>query len=203
MDTRSFTGNSFALVGTSLGGGVSYQWLRDEARKQNAAISYADLDRLATRVPPGANGLVYCTGPSRRSPNRKQGFYGNLAEINDIGHRARAVMEGVVMDLFDHYSSLREFDNNEIMVGGGRGLQKSETWAQLTADMFNKPIRILDLENVIFGASLLAALGTHRLTDLKKALDKAQYREVMPNPTNSRMYDRNFVAHYRDQIGHQ
>lgn len=160
IDTRSYFDNQFALVGAGLGGGGSYQWLRAEiGRQQGHPISYAEMDRLAAQVAPGADGLKFCPGPSRQEPNRRRGFSGNMAYLEDIGHQARAVMEGVLMDLYEHYSVLQQYDRNDALIGGGKGLIASKVWQQIAAEIFGRPIRVAAPENVVLGAALLAARG--------------------------------------------
>jgi xylulokinase len=188
VDTRSFFGGSYAWVGASLGGGVSYEWLRDQIRHGgDQDMDYPRMDALAARVPPGADGLRFCTGPSRQDPRRQLGFYGEVPPAPSVGQRARAVMEGVLMDVMAFYRLLGD-DPQPTLLGAGKGLQKSRVWAQMAADMFGKPLRITDFENAVFGAALLAAYGAGQIQDLGEAVRAIRYREVAPDLVASKMY---------------
>jgi xylulokinase len=160
MDTRTFFNGAYAVVAASLGGGSSYQWLRSQIQHlERKDIDYPVMDELAALAPPGADGLFFCTGPSRQNIARRRGFFGNPARQNSISHRARAVMEGVLMDLFESYQILSTADRWEFFVGGGNSLQKSRVWSQIAADLFGKPVRITQSENALLGAALMAAYG--------------------------------------------
>ncbi len=78
--------------------------------------------------------------------------------------------------------------------GGQIGLQNSAVWAQIAADVFDCPLRITNFENAVWGAALLAALGTGALTDAAGALSSIRYsREVVPNAGDAARY-RDLVA---------
>lgn len=188
VDTRSFFSGSYAWVGASLGGGKSYEWLRDQIRQgEDRDMDYPRMDALAAGVPPGAGGLRFCTGPSRQDPQRQLGFYGDIPPAPSVGQRARAVMEGVLMDVMAFYRLLGD-DPQPTLLGAGKGLQKSRVWSQMAADMFGKPLRITDFENAVFGAALLAAYGAGQIQDLGEAVGAIRYREVAPDPDTSKMY---------------
>jgi sugar (pentulose or hexulose) kinase len=58
----------------------------------------------------------------------------------------------------------------------------------MAADMFGKPLRITDFENAVFGAAVLAAWGVGAVGDLDEAVGAIRYREVVPNPATSKLY---------------
>jgi xylulokinase len=201
-DTRSFFNNAFAVVGVSLGGGGSYQWLRERIKKaEGVEITYPELDKLAEGVPPGAEGLIFCTGPTRRIPDRQRGFFGETAKQSSIAHRARAVMEGVLMDLYSTYEIMGKNDRCTFILGAGKGLQKSQIWSQITADLFGKPMRISGFENAVFGAALMAAYGLGALENLEEtARGIANAAEVTPNLENAKYYREVFVPYWRTAL---
>jgi xylulokinase len=176
VDTRSYFGGAYALVGASLAGGGSYQWLRESIHAEmGVKITYAEMDRLALQVPPRADGLIFCPGPTRQRPQREMGFLGNRLRQHSIGHQARAVMEGVLLDLYELYIGMRTYKNCEFMIGAGKGLQRSSIWAQIAADIFGKPLRITHFENALFGAALTAAVGVGALENLEAGVGFIQY----------------------------
>jgi xylulokinase len=192
-DTRSFFQGQFALVGASPGGGGSYQLLRTEIqRRQGQPIAYAELDRCAALVAPGAGGLEFSAGPTRQAPGRRRGFYGNTAHLNDPGHQARAVMEGVLLDLYAHYPLLQRHDGNAMLLGAGKGLQASALWPQIAAAIFGKPLRIVASENVVLGAALLAAWGAGYNVALGQGA--LEHRDVLPDPVEAEAYARHVIG---------
>ena len=190
------------MVGVSLLGGGSFKWLRDSIREEGAAdLDYPQLEELASQVPAGADGLIYCTGPTRQDPTRKRGFYGNLARAGSLGHQARAVMEGVLMDLYPAYERMREADRSGFIVGAGKGLQKNRVWSQVAAGLLGKPLRITDFENAVFGAAVMAAAGAGEIEGLGEALRSIEYtREIAPDPASVNFYRDEFVSYWRSQV---
>jgi xylulokinase len=203
VDTRSFFGGAFALVGASLAGGGSYQWLRESIQAERGLqLTYAEMDHMAAQVPSGADGLVFCPGPTRARPQREMGFLGNHVHLSSIGHRARAVMEGVLLDLYELYLGMRTYNNCEIMVGAGKGLQRSSIWSQIAADIFGKPLRITHFENALFGAALTAAVGIGALESLKAGVDSIQYdQQILPKSEKAAQYQDEVIAYWRAVLG--
>ena len=203
MDTRNFFNGAYAAVGASLGGGCSYRWLREQIiQAEGTDIAYSKMDELAAQAPPGADGLVFCTGPTRQNNERRRGFCGNTAKLQSIPHRARAVMEGVLMDLYDSYEILKNDDLCAFFVGGGKCLQKSRVWSQIAADLFGKPLRITGFENAVFGAAILAAYGLGSMQNLEKSVHAIGYAtDMAPDPNYSKFYRDEFVNDWRTMVG--
>jgi sugar (pentulose or hexulose) kinase len=198
-DTRSFFNNAYAVAGVSLGGGGSYHWLREQIKLADGLeITYPELDKLAKGVPPGAEGLIFCTGPTRQNPHRPRGFFGNTGRSSSIAHCARAVMEGVLMDLYDSYEILEKEDRWRYILGAGKGLQRSRIWSQITADLMGKPLRVSGLENAVFGAALMAAYGLGAVDDLEEPARAISYSaELTPDLAYAKFYREEFVPYYR------
>jgi xylulokinase len=198
-DTRSFFNKAYAVVGPSLGGGGSYQWLREQINQAGGAnLNYRDLDQQACEVPAGAEGLIFCTGPTRQLPDRQRGFFGETNKRSSIAHRARAVLEGVLMDLYSTYEILSKDDRCMFILGAGKGLQKSQIWPQITADLLGKPMRISGFENAVFGAALMAAYGLGAVEILEESALGLEYSvEVTPNLENAKFYREEFVPYWR------
>ena len=202
LDTRSFFDGHFAIVGASLAGGGSYAWLRSEIQQaEGHGIDYHDMDGLAAEVPPGAGGLIFCPGPTRQALNRRKGFFGNVAKAADRAFCARAVLEGVIMDLYDSYQTLEREEGREFILGAGKGLQRSPVWAQVTADLLGKPLRITAFENAAFGAALMAAKGIGEVEDLDQALRSIEFAaEMVPDPARSKTYHEAFIPYWREVV---
>ncbi len=198
LDTWPFFERNYVHIGASLGGGVNYHWLRDMLRSDRCAgISYQEMDELAERVPAGSFGLRFCTGPTRQDPRRKSCFYGDLTHNQDVGCMARAVMEGVFMDLFEYYQQMGA-SSHKVMIGAGNGLGKSPVWSQIAADMFDRKMFIVDTENAVHGAAILAASRMREFGDLKSAAGKITYSTFEPDRENAAVY-REIIENYMDK----
>lgn len=187
IDTRSFFNGQYALVGASMGGGRNYAQLRDDLRRhEGSEISYREMDEAAAQVAVGADGLEYRVG-SRRKIHRREGFAGRT-ELNGIGHQTRAVMEGILLDLYEQ-RPLAAASGPGFMVGAGKGLQNSQVWAQIAADLFGCPLKITDFENAVWGAAVIAAVGVGAVRDLRDAITLIAYsRAFYPDAANTVKY---------------
>ena len=191
IDTRSYLNGSYIFVGASMGGGRNYAQLRDALRsREGADIGYREMDELASQVPVGADGLEFRVG-SRSDIGRREGFAGRT-ELQDVGHQTRAVMEGILLDLY-RLRPPTGAGGLGFMVGAGKGMQNSQVWAQIAADLFDRPIKITNFENAVWGAALIAAVGVGAVREIGDALATIEYgQEILPNPDNA--------ARYRDLI---
>jgi xylulokinase len=192
VETRSYFNRSYAFVGASMGGGGSYAQLhRALQSREGRDIAYQEMDALAARVPVGADGLTFQLAPRGATGGRAR--FGGHTELQEVGHQTRAVMEGVLLDLY----RLRPptfGDGPGFMVGAGKGLQNSPVWAQMAADAFDCPIKITNFENAVWGAALIAAVGVGAVSDIREALATIAYsQEFAPDPLKAAQY-KNLIA---------
>jgi xylulokinase len=202
LDTRPFFDGHFAAVLASLAGGGSYARLQAErTAAQGIKLDYPQMDNLAAQVSPGADGLIFCPGPTRQALDRRMGFRGNVAWQGDPAHRARAVLEGVIMDLYDGVENLERDAPGELLLGSGKGLQRSPLWAQIAADLLGKPLRITRVESAVWGAALLAARGCGAIEDLDQAVRTIEYvAEKSPEPDRAKFYREQFVPFWHQAV---
>jgi xylulokinase len=192
IDTRSFFNGQYVFVGASMGGGRNYAQLRDDLRRCGQGdISYRHMDEAAAQVAVGAEGLVYRVG-SRRASQLQEGFTGRT-ELSSVGHQTRAVMEGILLDLYAHRPPLGASDPG-FMVGAGKGLQNSQVWAQMAADLFGCPLRITNFENAVWAAAVIAAAGVGAIQSVRDAIAMIAYsQELTPDAANTVRY-RDLIA---------
>jgi xylulokinase len=185
IDTRSYFNGYYVFAGSSLGGGRNYAQLKRELQRSGEPdLTYLEIDELAAQVAIGADGLQFHIR-SRSKRHRQEGFTSNT-DMRSIGQRARAVMEGVLMDL---YMLCPPTDKSGLMIGSGNGLHGSRVWGQMAADFFACPIRVTNFENAVWGAALLAAVGVGLLPDLDEAVKSIKAsREFEPNAANAAEY---------------
>jgi xylulokinase len=152
--------DTWHAMGVMLSAAGSLRWFRDTLAPER---SYAELDGLAATAPAGADGLVflpYLTGERTPHPDPlARGAFVGLTVRHQVGHLARAVMEGVAFGLRDAVELLRAImDLGEIRVAGG-GAQ-SAAWVAILADVLDRPVRVAGtVEAAAHGAAMLAAVS--------------------------------------------
>ena len=162
--------------------GAAYQWFRDnfcqdliEKASGSSKNAFAYMNEEADEAEPGCGGLVflpYMLG--ERSPiwdPYARGVFFGLSLQTKRKDMNRAVMEGCGYGL-RQLSEIAERVTGKKMtefvsIGGGA---KSETWAQIKADITGKDIIILDLNDMApVGAALLAGVGAGVFKDIYEA----------------------------------
>lgn len=152
-------------MGVMLSAGGSAQWFRNVVRTGlNLNFSYAHMDMLAEKSPPGAGGVIflpYLTG--ERTPYNDpyaRGVFVGISLTTEMKHLARAVLEGVAFGIKD-CASLMENQGvplKNIYISGGGA--RSNLWCAIVASVLDKPVMRLDVdEGPAMGASLLAGVG--------------------------------------------
>ncbi len=200
---------SYSFGGGATAGAV-VKWFRDTfAREEKAAEAaggknaYTVLDREASQISPGSEGLVvlpYFMG--ERSPlwdTDAKGVIFGLSLVHTRAHIYRAFLEAVAYSLRHTMESCGADIGESILLAGG--VSKSPLWKQIFADVTGKKVicPINDVEANL-GDVMLAGLGTGVLTrdDLKKwrVLDK----ELAPDPDTHARYNEYYQL-YRDIYG--
>ena len=111
------------------------------------------MNQFAESAPPGANGLLflpYLAGERtpHMDPTARAVFFG-LTLQHGQGELVRAVMEGVAFGAYDAYDILRELGaraETVILAGGGA---RSTLWRQIVADIFGKPVQVLETAGAV------------------------------------------------------
>jgi xylulokinase len=167
------------VMGVTQGAGLSLQWFRNQLAN---GASYDDLTREAAGCVPGARGLFwlpYLMG--ERTPHLDsmcRAAWVGLTAAHTRADMARAVLEGVCYsqkDCLDIIGGLGCGVEKVRLSGGGA---KSAMWKQLFADVFAKPVVMLETqEGSAYGAALLAMTGTGAFSSVTEAC-QATVREV-------------------------
>jgi len=200
--TYSYTGISTA--------GAILRWFRDNLIPYEKSIlnnyglpTYKLLDRLATKVSPGANGLVFMPHMSigERAPfwssSMRSCLFG-LTLSHAREHIYRAFLEAVAYALKYCMEIIMEIGlpiRRIILVDGGA---RSQIWRQIIADVIGRII--LYKEDVLgapLGDALLAAVGTGYATYEKinewVNIDQA----VHPNLSNTSIYEKYYKLYLK------
>lgn len=187
------------LMGVMLSAAGSLRWFRDAVAPDR---SYAELDGAASSVGAGSAGLVflpYLTGERTPHPDPlARGAFVGLTVRHELGHLARAVMEGVAFGLRDSVELMaNEIDLGEVRISGGGAA--SSVWVQIIADVLGRPVRLVaGEESAAQGAALLAATGDGAFATVQEATDAAVALgdTVEPGPDRD-IYDEAYAV-YRE-----
>ncbi len=196
----------YMLIAEQKNMGACLKWLRDTVERKE---SYADLDNLASKAPPGSNRLIFTPWISGETcpviePRLRGGFM-NLNIENSRYDVIRSVLEGVSYNarwaLHAGIEPLVERNKGKIteirFIGGGA---MSNIWSQILADVLGKTIIQMasPMTSGTVGAALIAGLGIGRLSSFRefkpKVAEKARYT---PNQANKETYDTLYHA-YRE-----
>lgn len=112
----------------------------------------------------------------------------------------RAIMEGCGYGLKQLAEIAENVTGKKIKefasIGGGA---KSETWAQIKADITGKDIKILDMNDMApIGAALLAGVGAHVFKDVYEAAKKVEkkiYKVIKSKSDNQDIYNKRYKVY--------
>jgi xylulokinase len=185
--------NLYTPCGTMQAAGYSYRWFRDALCPN---MQYDAINDLAEASRPGANGLLflpYLLG--ERSPRwdlGARGAYVGLSVSTSRGDMARAVMEGVALNLkiiLDILNGACEIDK-VTMIGGGA---KGALWLQILSDVWQKPLACIENpgEATSMGAAVCGGVGIGAF-DSFQAVSRftRSVKEILPNKNNARLYEK-------------
>lgn len=179
------------------------QWLCATDELSNAGVPadvYDRIERLVAGVHAGSEGLLFLpwlngAGPPSGESAIRGGFL-NQSLRTGRAHAARAVMEGVAMNLCWLREAVEPFVGRKFeglnFIGGGA---RSDTWCQIMADVLDRPIRrMADPEMAISrGAAMVACLALGRMTvDTLPTLARVQ-ETFHPEPSRRKVYEELFA----------
>ena len=161
---------------------------------------YRIMDRIAARVPPGSNGVIYTPWIfGERSPiedrNVRAAIF-NLSLENSRADIIRAFLEGVALNTRWLQAPVEKFLGRRLtalnFVGGGA---RSDIWCHIFADVLGLTIRQVKdpIQVNARGAGFLGAVGLGLLTFADVPAQVQIQAEYEPNPANRAVYDRSFT----------
>ena len=187
------------LMGVMLSAAGSYKWFKDTFAPD---LTYDELNDAAAEVPAGSDGLVflpYLTGERTPHPDPlARGAFVGLTVRHELGHMARAVMEGVAFGLRDSVELMAaEMELGEVRVSGGGA--SSDLWLRIIADVIGLPVRVVGTaESAAHGAAMLAAVGAGAFDSVAEACDAAvELGEFTEPGPDGAVYDEVYRV-YRD-----
>jgi xylulokinase len=180
------------LLGAMLSAGMALRWFR--AILGSDRFSYAELDRAASEVHPGCEGLTflpYIVG--ERSPimdPRAKGSFVGLALRHGPGHMARALLEGVAFALRQIIETMEDCGANlPKLVASGNGLG-SPLWRQMLADVIDRPLfqgrDEYAAERAGVGAAMIGGIGAGVFKGYEETRRLAPVFDVITTPAVDR-----------------
>ncbi|WP_264739957.1 gluconokinase [Cytobacillus firmus] len=172
----ALTENHWVIGGPVNNGGMVLRWIRDEfasseieTAKRLGIDPYEVLTKIAERVRPGADGLLfhpYLAGERAPlwNPDVRGSFFG-LTMSHKKEHMIRAALEGVIYNLYTVYLALVEcMDGPVTRIQATGGFARSEIWRQMMSDIFESEVVIPEsYESSCLGACILGLYATGKI----------------------------------------
>jgi gluconokinase len=197
------TEHHWVIGGAVNNGGIALRWVRDQLADAEVATAkrlgqdvYGLLTSMAGAVPPGSEGLLfhpYLMG--ERSPlwdaSARASFFG-LSLKHTKSHLVRAVLEGIVYNLYLVLKALEDFAGPAKRIQATGGFAESAMWRQMMADIFNREVTIPEhYESSCLGAAVLGLYGLGRVTSLDVVGTMiGETHRHLPNPSHSAIYQK-------------
>lgn len=157
--------------GASLAAASAYRWFRDvfgqveqDAAQRDGSNIFEKLNALCEQAPPASSGLLFLpylnsAGTPHWNPQARAAFLG-ISQNHGRHHFARAVMEGVALEVQDMLKRFDQYGLNIDSVRVGGGAARSALWTQIQANIYNRPVtRLKEGETTALGAAILAGVG--------------------------------------------
>lgn len=192
--------DSYYSMGVTLAAGKSLDWFKSTFAPD---MTFDDFLKGIENVKAGSEGLLFTPYiQGERTPYNDSSIRASFVGM-DISHKlvhfARSVVEGITYSLRD---CLELIDNSEdkkieklVSVGGGA---KNKTWLQIQADILNRDIVTLEIENgPSTGAAMLAAVGIGYYESFEACAERfVNYqKEYKPNPENVEIYQKYYKVY--------
>ncbi|MCJ7695029.1 MAG: FGGY family carbohydrate kinase [Anaerolineaceae bacterium] len=168
--------NPLAYIG---GGGLALRWFRDQfydtfhGRNHSTQTDmYAEMIDLASKIPPGSEGLLFSPHLGGRicpSGPEMRGAWIGVSWSHTQAHFARAILESIAFEYAYYLQILRELlptlDLVQARVIGGGA--RSQAWNQIKANVLGIPYqRLKGNEFGTWGAAMIAGKAAGLINDL-------------------------------------
>jgi sugar (pentulose or hexulose) kinase len=194
--------DTFMLEAPLLGGGYTIEWFM---RELAASTDQETLEREASRLPPGSEGLVLVPywnsvlGPYWDAA--ASGIVVGWRGIHRPVHLYRAILEGIAFEQRLAITGVETATGQpiELLVAVGGGAH-SDLWCQTIADVTGKPVaRSSTAEAAALGAGVLAAVAAGLHADVAhaaQAMTRVQGDPMRPDPWRHERYSRLYEEVY-------
>ena len=203
----------YLLVAAQECAGACVEWgARWTGRDNDRSNDFGEFDRRAQGSPPGAKGVrFYPWMFGERVPVQDEHIRGaltNLSLEHDAGDVARAILEGVSLNIRWALGSMSKMarDAREPIrfVGGGA---RSPLWCQVIADVLQRPIIQIERPDLSSarGAAMAAAVAVGWFSSLTDTAGMVDTRDTFyPAAASGELYDQlfdRFVTYYERNGG--
>ena len=195
---------TFISGGPINNGGVALRWYLSSFLKKDiadAAIYDEVLGEIDT-VEAGSDGLIflpYILG--ERAPlwnSETCGVFFGITARHTQAYFTRAVLEGICLSLYHISQCLEESGLPIQQVNVSGGFVHSERWVQLLADIFGKPIGLVNTDDAsAIGAAYMALKKINSLADYS-SLKPDSVRIFTPNSANHNVYRESVFPLFRN-----
>lgn len=172
----ALTEKHWVIGGPVNNGGMVLRWIRDEfasseieTAKRLGIDPYEVLTKIAERVRPGADGLLfhpYLAGERAPlwNPDVRGSFFG-LTMSHKKEHMIRAALEGVIYNLYTVFLALTEcMDGPVTRIQATGGFARSRVWRQMMSDIFASEVVVPEsYESSCLGACILGLYALGRI----------------------------------------
>ncbi|PZX62881.1 gluconokinase [Hydrotalea sandarakina] len=187
---------SYVMGGASNNGASVIQWFKNEILKTNS--SFENLFNETVNIEPGSDGLVvlpYIAG--ERAPlwnaEATAAFVG-LTRQHTQAHCMKAVMEGVLLNVYAIIKQLITDDNTEYTLFAGGGFAESTIWVQMLADITNMKVILPNtIETSALGAAIIGAKAINAQLDV----NSNNIITYEPNVTTHQLYQEVWMRYQR------
>ncbi|MFC4401901.1 gluconokinase [Gracilibacillus xinjiangensis] len=194
----AFTADTSIIGGPTNNGGIALQWLKEMMEFEG---SHEEFLKGAEDTAIGADGLLfipYVNG--ERAPVWNQKARGNFYGLS-VTHRrpqlVRAVLEGIVFNLYQIGQSLEAIAGKPTSISVNGGLSKSTLWVQIMADVFGKEIQLADTHHgAAWGAGWTALVAINKVASFEQIKENIPVDQVIqPNLDNHEKYKKVFARY--------
>jgi gluconokinase len=226
----ALTEKHWVIGGPVNNGGMVLRWIRDEfasseveTAKRLGIDAYEVLTKIADRVRPGADGLLfhpYLAGERAPlwNPDVRGSFFG-LTLSHKKEHMIRAALEGVIYNLYTVFLALIEcMDGPVTRIQATGGFARSAVWRQMMSDIFESEVVVPEsYESSCLGACILGLYATGEIDSFEvvsemigsthkhtpKEESVKEYRQLLPIFINlSRVLENEYtqIANYQRSL---
>lgn len=195
--------DKWMMEGVGFYSGLVMRWFRDafceyeKMQAKNKKIdSYVLMEKLASKVPPGSNGVMGMFGSVM---DAKKWVHPSPAFVQfDINNPAnsgkkesiRAIQENAAYIVNGHKKIIEEITNKKhsevIFTGGGA---KGNLWPQIIADVLGVIVKVPEIkESSSLGAALYGGIGVGAYRNLENSVNVKIEKQFQPNKINHEIY---------------
>jgi glycerol kinase len=192
---------AYMVEAAVLTSGIVYRWFKEALFRSNpdTGDSFDAINAEAEAAPPGANGLLLLPHfKGRGAPYwdpEAQGVFFNLTLTTSRGEMARAILEGIAIEMQESLELVESLCGTVHAVSVSGGMTKSHLFNQIQSDVFERTIvRYGNNEATSFGAWIAAAVALGLETNHRGAFTRAENAEsartYQPSPVTREIYRR-------------